>query len=74
VEEKPEPTIVVILMAGIGGLLVFFGFFFGLIGAIAVQGFLCVAFEPAPSPLFFSCSRITIEKSRWMTGRLKRAR
>jgi hypothetical protein len=44
VEEKPEPSIAVIMMAGIGGLLAFFGFFFGLIGAIAVQGFLYAAF------------------------------
>jgi hypothetical protein len=42
-EAKPETSIVFILMSAIGGLLAFFGFFFGLIGAIAEPGFLYVA-------------------------------
>jgi predicted lipid-binding transport protein (Tim44 family) len=40
---KPEPPLSAIMMAAIGGLLAFFGLFFGLIAAIAEPGFLAVA-------------------------------
>ena len=39
---KPEPSMAVILMAGIGGLLAFFGLSFGLVAAVAEPGFLIV--------------------------------
>ena len=39
---KPEPSTVTILMAGIGGLLAFFGLSFGLVAAVAEPGFLIV--------------------------------
>lgn len=39
---KPEPSIAATLMAGIGGLLAFFGLSFGLVAAIAEPGFLIV--------------------------------
>jgi len=39
---KPDPSISVILMAGIGGMLAFFGLFFGLVAAIAESSFLIV--------------------------------
>jgi hypothetical protein len=42
-DAKPEASLAVIMMAGIGGLLAFFGFFFGLIGLIAEPGFLYAA-------------------------------
>jgi hypothetical protein len=40
---KPEASIAVIMLASIGGLMMFFGLFFGLIGAIAEPGFLYAA-------------------------------
>jgi len=42
-EARPGASIAVIMMASIGGLLVFFGLFFGLIGALAEPGFLYIA-------------------------------
>ncbi len=39
---KPEPSISVLLMAGIGGMLAFFGLAFGLVAAVADSGFLIV--------------------------------
>ena len=41
-DAKPEPSIITLLMAGIGGLLAFFGLSFGLVAAIAEPGFLIV--------------------------------
>ena len=40
--SKPEPSIAAIMMAGIGGLLAFFGLSFGLVAAVAEPGFLIV--------------------------------
>jgi hypothetical protein len=39
-EVRPEATATSIVMAGVGGILAFFGMFFALIGAIAESGFL----------------------------------
>ena len=39
---KPEPSMAVILMASIGGMLAFFGLSFGLVAAVADSGFLIV--------------------------------
>ncbi len=41
--SRPEPSIVAILMASIGGLLAFFGLFFGLVAAVAESAFLIVS-------------------------------
>jgi hypothetical protein len=39
---KPEPSVVIMLMGEIGGLLAFFNLSFGLVAAIAEPGFLVV--------------------------------
>src|SRR5665647_2237008 len=39
---KPDASIVMILIAGIGGMLAFFGLSFGLVAAVADSGFLIV--------------------------------
>lgn len=41
-DVKPEPSVVTLLMAGIGGLLAFFGLSFGLVAAVTEPGFLIV--------------------------------
>ena len=41
-QVKPDASIAIIMLASIGGLLAFFGLFFGLIGAIAEPAFLYV--------------------------------
>ncbi len=40
---KPEPSMPVMLMAGIGGMIAFFGLSFGLVAAVAEPGFFIVA-------------------------------
>jgi hypothetical protein len=42
-EDRPDASITVLMMAGVGGLLAFFGLSFGLVAAIAEPGFLTVA-------------------------------
>ncbi len=42
-EPKPEPSMPIMLMAGIGGMIAFFGLSFGLVAAVAEPGFVTVA-------------------------------